>query len=224
MRSIITPWEVVKYNPVDQNLDPVLAGRFIKPVEEEASREWLGKDFYSAMLDDMQVISVVNEYRSNVPYIVDDLVNYRGFTFKCIVANTGKLPADSGFWTQVNKFAIQAYNDLYYNYLREHLSTQILFVGARFFFQQMTNQGLVKRSDSKLGASSGESRDFADWRNDISKMANLIRTNMIEWVNDHYLDAEYLDPNGVSYFDDFGSLNCASPDIPTVARRRFFFR
>lgn len=220
--TLLTAWEVVRYNPIDQNISVTIVSRFIYLTENKLAREYIGRDFYDLMLEDSADWSTVLEYNSQAGYVLDSLVSYRGLVYQALQASTGKLPSNTAYWTEAKKFTIDAYNDLYYLHLREFISADVWRRASRFLYQQTKPGGIVLRTDAQSGANSVTWEEFSAYRNDVATIERDLLDNMEEWISQHKDDDAYL-LDGVSIFDDFNPASCSGFSL-LVSSRKFYFR
>lgn len=221
--TLLTGWEVVRFNAIDQNVSANQVGRYIYLTERMLAREYIGNDLYTAMLADAQDFSDLEEYRSTTTYLVDHLVIYRGLVFKSLQnANSGHLPSDPSWWVLEDKFTEDAYNDFWIKHLREFLATSTWDRASRFLYTQVKAKGIVNQADPQTGANPISKEEYAQYRRDVRLLQVHMSSNMEEWVTDNIENPEYI-ADGIYLLNDFLQFSCGKNKFKPTARR-FYFR
>lgn len=220
-KTLMTGWEVVKHMPSDKNIDPKRFNPFIYDVEVDLFRTSFSEEAYEALLADSQEFDSLDEYNSSQTYAIGDQVIYRSSVFEAVMITQGVLPNDSGAWTPVDKFTIQAYQDLWNKHLCRYLAAEIFHRGMKWGYIQFKSIGLVKRSDAKTGASAVDRSEASDMRREVQQHINLKWDNMKIWLLNHWNDEAYV-VNGVELLEPFYLSSCSNVQNSRTSRKFFF--
>jgi len=221
-QTLTTAWLVVKHSPESDKFPTAYVEPHIYPKEQTLRRQYLGKDFYDAMLADKVDYGVVPVWASSGTYSSGDYVDYFGTTLQSIQDDNTTEPCadpEDAYWVEPDLFETACYQSLWELYLRDYISRYVMIAALPHATFPSGGKGVIEWVDDgsfrngagTRSASQGvlSSRLFA-----LQNEAEEILKNMTEWMNDQ-------NTAGTCDFSD--ALVCAASS-PTPQRRRIAYR
>lgn len=189
--SLITPYEVVRYSPVQKDYPVEYIKGHINRVETKAFRKcYLGKAFLAALIENMSDLSLATVWDSETTYAKDALINDCGLIYKSLVDGNIKEPADIDSWVIAPKFDTDSTNVLWTEYMAEWLSLEILFTSIRYSTYQAGAKGLVKLFDDSTGIQTVDHQAFVAYKKELRYDADDALDNMYDFMLQQTIDKE----------------------------------
>jgi len=229
MNSILTPWEAVRFGPVEKEYPTSHMERYILPVERKLFRECLSIELYNQMLGDMISHSNLSEWNKNSTYSEGDLVIFYGCVIVSMKDDNSDLPgsdaspSDPDFyaWVPAQKFSKDCFNGLWEMHLRSYLSHEVTLKAIRKTTHSASARGIVEHVDMNAGSRSVSRTSLIDWKREVQEDAHDLLEEMKYWILASFKDG----------CEDFKSVpfvkkSCESGvcNVSAKRTRRMFFR
>lgn len=214
--NLITAFEVLKYSPAGSDYPTATFCEIIPQVEQEFSRECLGKELYDYFVGKLTPYpSGVTEYDSGATYAEGDVVIRNGCLFVSAVAsNTTDPLTETGDWEAFERFTDAGVNEFWNLYLRRILALKVYMSSLLFTTWRAGSGGVVIAQGDSAGMRAANKGEIADVKRGL--LAEIERTteNMRYWLKDNWQDKGF--PNGNACGD-----NCRTPGKKS---RRWMFK
>ena len=194
MTTIITATEVVKYSPLSDHFDTGLICDHIKRKEERFAREFLGKDYYAALLNDVVDYTGTEEYDSGTTYNEGDFVLWNGRILESLTDANETAPCDdtdNTKWKAAEKFFTECYNDLYKAYIRPYLAFIIAAEVVDYATYQIGAKGGTEFVEDESGIRSAGKANFQNIKSKLYNDAEEILENLKSYLKDYDGDCNY---------------------------------
>lgn len=230
MKSIMTPWEAVRFGPVEKEYPTSHMERFINIVEAKTFRECLSMELYTMMLEDKKEYSNLPEWSKNEVYDEGDLVIFYGCVIESQLDNNSELPGsdadpsepDVFSWLPAKKFDSTCLNDFWEMHLRSYLAFEVSIKSVRKTTHSASAKGIVEHIDMNTGSKSVSRTALIDWKKEVKEDALDLLQEMKYWLIDAYKE------NDCTVFESipFVKKSCETGKCNVAAQRsrRMFFR
>jgi hypothetical protein len=219
----ITPWEVVKYSPLNKEFPVDVVSNVIRQTERSALNDLLGSDFIEVLYNDLkQDNNVYIEYRPGSNYMYGTKVIYNGLRYEANVTTT-RDPGNTSDWALYEIFNEPKFNDLWVQYLRDFLAYEIAEPALTFATFQAKGNGLMRFADQNTGAITAHQSDFGLYKKELETQRDRIKKLMIQWIKDAH--ETYTNPDD-SLFKTvlFIATDCTTNYSNKVKSGRFLLR
>ena len=218
----ITPWEVVKYSPLEKEFPGDKVASVLEHTEMEALNRFFGNDFREVLQLDLKLDSnVYLEYVLGNTYAANSKVIYEGLRYVSNVS-TNKIPGSfpDPDWVVYEIFTEPKYNDLWIKYLRKALAFEIAEPAVTFATFKAKGNGLMTFADQNTGAVTANQSVYGIFKKGLQEQKDKIITLMEQWVREAH--DTYDNPNE-SVFKEVSFLKYYSPTIQRNRRTRINF-
>lgn len=174
--NLITAFEVLKYSPAGSDYPTATFCEIIPQVEQEFSRECLGKELYDYFVGKLTPYpSGVTEYDSGATYAEGDVVIRNGCLFVSAVAsNTTDPLTETGDWEAFERFTDAGVNEFWNLYLRRILALKVYMSSLLFTTWRAGSGGVVIAQGDSAGMRAANKGEIADVKRGL--LAEIERT------------------------------------------------
>ena len=189
--TIITAWEVVRYSPESNKFPPAYVEPHIYTKEQLVAREYLGQEFYAALLADKVDYGVLENWESGTVYASGDSVDYFGVVMTSIVSDNSYDPSqdlENQYWIVADKFETACYNRLWIEgQLRDFLAFFIIPEAYHATTYPAGGKGITEWTDDGgmrdgAGSKSASASTMQMRLNTIRQQAFERQQNMAAWM------------------------------------------
>jgi hypothetical protein len=196
MNRLLTPWEVVKYGPVQGNYPTEYLDAHLNRIEESLfDNSYLGIEYYNSLVADLVDLSSAVVYNMNDTYAENDLVVFDQMVFISLIDNNDDAIQDSEdlnpSWGLPTKFTTPQNEVLWNKYLKYWLSFSAIHNTIRYTTYQAGAQGLMTISDDATGASTVGHKDFVDFKRETKDDADDLLQLMLKFMVRTTMDSTY---------------------------------
>jgi hypothetical protein len=188
---IITPYEVIKYGPVQKDYPTSIICDYIDVVEEELFDDCALGNLFTVLQADLKPVNV-NRYNPSTIYALADRVNLDGEVYISLkAANTvnplDSLPSDPS-WSIDSKFNDELNNKVFKRYVGPWLSLHIIHRTIRYETYKASSQGILKITPkfSESGITTVDNGEFISFKKELMVDAEAIYKRMIKYVKANY--------------------------------------
>jgi hypothetical protein len=189
-KVLITPWEVVRYGPVQKEYPTGYGAKHIPTKERKLFRDCLGKSLYKLMMDDVKDFTNVAEWDSKATYQEGDQVLFHGCVIESNIANNTDLPGKSSSWEPAKKFESECFNDLWELHLREYLAFEVIYTSIRYATHTASAKGLVEHFDTETGTKTVGTKALIDFKRELKDDALDRLEDMRDYIIEAYNENE----------------------------------
>lgn len=185
-RSIITPYEVVKYGPNREDYPISAVERHIARVEREAFKScFLGEDLRASLMKDLNKVTG-DPYNPNTTYNIGEIVAYRSYYLISLKdANTTHIEEDSDAdpsWGFPPKFTTEAHNDLWEYVMSDWLAFAVVGASMEYSTYQIGSRGASKVYSDTTGIGTVSHQDFAMLKRKIMADTQKLLGDMFDYM------------------------------------------
>lgn len=188
VKTIITPWEVVKYSPAGRDYPTNQIALLIPVYEQQIGYECLGKTLYEWLLGDLnEVPADIAEWECGKSYAVDDLVLVSGVLFKSETdLNTSDPTSDGSDWVEHSRFDSECANLFWVNHLRAVLAWQVYLKSVIQTTMTTGANGLTvlagAGSYGNQGFDTANRQQIDAYKTGLAETLAAMQDNMIRWM------------------------------------------
>lgn len=198
---LITPYEVVRYGPVQKDYPTSIICDYIDTIEEELFEDCnLGTELFDTLVNDLKPVNV-DRYNPSTVYAINARVNFEGSVYISLKNGNNINPIDSlpsnPSWTIDGKFNDPDNNKFFKKYLGPWLSLHIIHRTIRYETYKASSQGILKITPkfSESGITTVDNAEFISFKKELIVDAERIYTRMIKYIKGNYNLSSSLDNN-----------------------------
>lgn len=204
----ITPWEVIKYSPLEKEFPTNAVSNVLEQTEMDCLNRYFGDEFRSLLESDLKIdSSVYIEYNPGTTYAGGTKVISNGLRYEANYS-TAKVPGSNNpDWALYEIFKTSEYNDLWVRYLRNYLAFEIASPAVTFATYKAKGNGLMTFADQNTGQVTASQATFGIFKKELQAQCDSIKDLMTIWIKKAH--ATYADPlTSLFYKVSFINLNC----------------
>jgi hypothetical protein len=183
-KTLLTETEVVRLARIDRHF-PGCDLNDIRQVEMTAARQCLGKEFYRALVADLQDYSTAATW-TGASVTINTVVLYKGFYYKALTTTTRE-PSVKTDWAEADKFTTAANNDLWCEALGRYLALLVVQNTVPIVSTPVTGQGTIKKEGE--GFKAAEEASVLRLQTWISAQVGTAFDNLDDYLNENGFSA-----------------------------------
>lgn len=209
--TLITPEEVKELAKIDQHVQPCDIND-IRQVEKVMARDCLGKDFYNAIVDDLNDYSTAAKW-TNTTTAAGQIRLYGGNYYRSLTSTSAE-PTLKSDWEVAPKFKTDCYNDLWCEVLGRYVALLVVQNSLPPISTPITASGTVKKRGEGFDAASEQSvLRLQSW---LASQVSTAFENLHEYLTDSDSTCYSLYKGKVD-----GECGCSSSTGPDLTNAEF---
>jgi hypothetical protein len=189
IRTIITPYEVVKHSPAGRDYPTDAIALLIPIVEQQYGNECLGETLYKWLVDNVNVYPAdVVEWCAGTSYSIGDMVVRCGLLFESETdLNTTDPTGESPEWVEVKRFGDNdCANEFWEDHLRQVLAFKLYIRSLNTTTRTTGANGLTVLEGAgaynNQGFKTASKADLNDYKTQLNTELEAAVANMIRWA------------------------------------------
>ncbi|NOT37204.1 MAG: hypothetical protein HOP11_07480, partial [Saprospiraceae bacterium] len=189
MKTLLTPFEVIKYSQAGNSFPLDNVRRLIPVIEIDFMDYCFGLDYYNLLLRNVKTYEKAVIWKAGT-YNSGDVVIYNGSLLEsCNSANSTEPSVLNDKWKEVEKFTKKEYNKLWETHIRDVLSNKIYKESVPFATIQSGAKGLTVNAQDQSGNMTAPAKDIDFLCRTIQNQIDMMMNNMKRFIitqNDEY--------------------------------------
>ena len=188
VKSLITPFEAVKYSPAGRDYPAATMCNMIAQVEQEFGYECLGKEMYEWLQDNLaEVPTGVTEWSCEQAYNEGDLAVRNGCTMVSLTDENIDDPVSSENWEVYKRFGDNdCANEMWEGYLRGILANKLFSVSLTYATFRTGAGGLTVLAGTdgfnSQGFKSAGKTEMHDMKTAVNADVDRMTRNLLRWA------------------------------------------